>query len=474
MVGADGSHSQCRKLVTGRRDFFRQYPFAWFGILAEAPPSYDELIYAHSERGFVLVSTRSPTVQRLYFQCDPATAVDDWSDDRIWAEFTARLAPAGVAVQDGPIFKKDVLQFRSFVAEPMQRGRLFLVGDAAHTVPPTGAKGLNLAVADVQVLDRALGAWYSGDAAPLAAYTDTALRRVWRVQWFSWWMTSMLHRFPDSPTPATSTCAARSPSCSSSPARRRWPARWRSTTSALRPACDTGIYGHRRRHRHRDCRARAGRRPRPGETGDRRGLGRPAGRAHHRHVHVGARHQHRQRRDPHHAARLLRHHRGDPVGGERLLAGAGRGGAGERVVRRPVRAGPDLHLVACMGFAAGSALCGLAWDLESIVVFRVVQAIPGGILPVVTLTILYRIVPPERLGAAMGMYGLGIVVAPAIGPTLGGYLVEYVDWRLIFLINVPVGILGTIAAVLVPAALRAEPDGSVRLCSASAPSPPAW
>ena len=101
VVGADGSHSQCRKLVTGRRDFFRQYPFAWFGILAEAPPSYDELIYAHSERGFVLVSTRSPTVQRLYFQCDPATAVDDWSDDRIWAEFTARLAPAGVKVQDG-------------------------------------------------------------------------------------------------------------------------------------------------------------------------------------------------------------------------------------------------------------------------------------------------------------------------------------------------------------------------------------
>ena len=197
VVGADGSHSPCRRLVTGRRDFFRQYPFAWFGILAEAPPSYDELIYAHSDRGFVLVSTRSPTVQRLYFQCDPATAVDDWSDDRIWAEFSARLAPAGVQVQEGPIFKKDVLQFRSFVAEPMQRGRLFLVGDAAHTVPPTGAKGLNLAVADVRVLERALGAWYSGDTAPLAAYTATALRRVWRVQWFSWWMTSMLHRFSD-------------------------------------------------------------------------------------------------------------------------------------------------------------------------------------------------------------------------------------------------------------------------------------
>ena len=146
----------------------------------------------------MLVSTRSPSVQRLYFQCDPATEVDDWSDDRIWAEFTARLAPAGVKVQDGPIFKKDVLQFRSFVAEPMQRGRLFLAGDAAHTVPPTGAKGLNLAVADVRVLDRAFGAWYADrDGTLLDAYTATALRRVWRAQRFSWWMTSMLHLFSD-------------------------------------------------------------------------------------------------------------------------------------------------------------------------------------------------------------------------------------------------------------------------------------
>ena len=127
------------------------------------------------------------------------------------------------------------------------------------------------------------------------------------------------------------------------------------------------------------------------------------------------------------------------------------------------RFGPGRVYVWCLvGFAIGSALCGLAWDLESIVAFRVLQAIPGGILPVVTLTILYRIVPPERLGAAMGMYGLGIVVAPAIGPTLGGYLVEYVDWRLIFLINVPVGIIGTIAAVLVPAVLRTRPGGALR------------
>jgi p-hydroxybenzoate 3-monooxygenase len=198
VVGGDGSRTMCRHLVPGRRDFFRQYPFAWFGILAEAPPSSDELIYAHSERGFVLLSTRSPTVQRLYFQCDPATSVEDWSDDRIWSEFEARLAPSGATVKDGPIFKKDVLQFRSFVCEPMQHGRLFLAGDAAHTVPPTGAKGMNLAMADVRVLDRALGAYYDAkDAGLLEAYTDTALRRVWRAQWFSFWMTSMLHRFSD-------------------------------------------------------------------------------------------------------------------------------------------------------------------------------------------------------------------------------------------------------------------------------------
>jgi p-hydroxybenzoate 3-monooxygenase len=201
VIGADGSRTTTRFLIPEgevRTDFFRQYPFAWFGILAEAPPSSDELIYAHSERGFVLVSTRSPNVQRLYFQCDQATNTDDWSDDRIWSEFDARLGPAGVKVKTGAIFKKDVLQFRSFVCEPMQYGRLFLAGDSAHTVPPTGAKGLNLAMADVHVLDRALGAYYqSKDDGLLASYTDTALRRVWRAQWFSFWMTSMLHRFSD-------------------------------------------------------------------------------------------------------------------------------------------------------------------------------------------------------------------------------------------------------------------------------------
>jgi p-hydroxybenzoate 3-monooxygenase len=198
VIGADGSRTMCRYLVPERTDFFRQYPFAWFGILAQAPPSSDELIYAHSDRGFALISTRSPSVQRLYFQCDPTTNPDDWSDDRIWEELQARVAGAGATVKDGPIFKKDILQFRSFVCEPMQYGRLFLAGDAAHTVPPTGAKGLNLAVADVHVLDRALGSFYDAkDTGLLEAYTSTVLKRVWRAQHFSWWMTSMLHRFSD-------------------------------------------------------------------------------------------------------------------------------------------------------------------------------------------------------------------------------------------------------------------------------------
>lgn len=201
VVGADGSRTFCRFLIpegTVRTDFFRQYPFAWFGILAQAPPSSDELIYAHSDRGFALVSTRSPSVQRLYFQCDPDTDVDTWSEDQIWEEIQARVAGAGATVKTGPIFAKSVLQFRSFVCEPMQHGRLYLAGDAAHTVPPTGAKGLNLAVADVHVLDRALGAYYdANDTGLLESYTDTVLRRVWRAQHFSWWMTSMLHRFGD-------------------------------------------------------------------------------------------------------------------------------------------------------------------------------------------------------------------------------------------------------------------------------------
>ena len=199
LVGADGSRTQTRYLIPEgevRRDFFRQYPFAWFGILAEAPPSSDELIYAHSDRGFALISTRSPSVQRLYFQCDPETDVDDWSENRIWGELQERVAGAGATIKTGRIFQKSVLQFRSFVCEPMQYGRLFLAGDSAHTVPPTGAKGMNLAIADVYVLDRALGAYFeSKDTGLLESYTRTVLERVWRAQHFSWWMTSMLHLF---------------------------------------------------------------------------------------------------------------------------------------------------------------------------------------------------------------------------------------------------------------------------------------
>jgi p-hydroxybenzoate 3-monooxygenase len=201
VAGCDGSRTTTRYLIPEgeiRTDFFRQYPFAWFGILAQAPPSSDELIYAHSDRGFALISTRSPSVQRLYFQCDPETNPDDWSEDRIWEELQARVAGAGATIQTGPIFQKAILQFRSFVCEPMQYGRLYLAGDSAHTVPPTGAKGLNLAVADVHVLDRALGAYYDAkDTGLLEDYTSTVLKRVWRAQHFSWWMTSMLHRFSD-------------------------------------------------------------------------------------------------------------------------------------------------------------------------------------------------------------------------------------------------------------------------------------
>jgi p-hydroxybenzoate 3-monooxygenase len=201
VAGCDGSRTYTRFLMPlgeVRTDFFRQYPFAWFGILAEAPPSSDELIYAHSERGFALISTRSPSVQRLYFQCDPETNPDDWSDEQIWDEIQARVAGAGATIKTGTIFQRAILQFRSYVCEPMQYGRLYLAGDAAHTVPPTGAKGLNLAVADVHVLDRALGAFYEAkDTGLLESYTQTVLRRVWRAQHFSWWMTSMLHRFSD-------------------------------------------------------------------------------------------------------------------------------------------------------------------------------------------------------------------------------------------------------------------------------------
>jgi p-hydroxybenzoate 3-monooxygenase len=200
VAGCDGFHGVSRVSipVSMRREYTRVYPFGWFGILTEAPPSAPELIYTHHARGFALVSTRSPEIQRLYFQCDPHDDVDNWTEDRIWSEFRTRLATAdGWAPREGPVVQKNIVAMRSFVCEPMQHGRLFLAGDAAHIVPPTGAKGLNLAVADVWVLARALVAFYrAGRRDLLDTYSSTALARVWRAENFSWWMTSMLHTFP--------------------------------------------------------------------------------------------------------------------------------------------------------------------------------------------------------------------------------------------------------------------------------------
>lgn len=200
LVGADGSRSTCRQAVPepARTQYFREYPFAWFGILCEAPASAPELIYNHSDRGFALISQRTPTLQRMYFQCDPDTDVGDWSDDRIWDELQARLGANGHTLHEGPITSKSVLPFRSFVQEPMRHGNLLLAGDAAHTVPPTGAKGLNLALADVKVLAEELErAVVKKDASTLDDYTTRALARVWKAQHFSYWMTTMLHSLPD-------------------------------------------------------------------------------------------------------------------------------------------------------------------------------------------------------------------------------------------------------------------------------------
>ncbi|MEV7646518.1 4-hydroxybenzoate 3-monooxygenase [Arthrobacter sp. NPDC089319] len=199
LVGADGSRSFCRRAVKGEQDYKIEYPFAWFGILTEAPKSAPELIYANSPHGFALISQRSETVQRMYFQCDPAENVDDWSDDRIWAELQKRVdGPDGFQLKQGPIFDKTVLAFRSFVREPLSHGRMFLAGDAGHTVPPTGAKGLNLAFADVKVLFEAIDSFYAtGSDALLEGYSDLALQRVWKAQNFSYWMTSMLHTRKD-------------------------------------------------------------------------------------------------------------------------------------------------------------------------------------------------------------------------------------------------------------------------------------
>ncbi len=198
VVGSDGSRSVARAAVTGSSQggYFREYPFAWFGILCEAPPSSEELIYSNSPDGFALVSQRSATVQRMYFQCDPDTDSDAFSEAQLWDELQKRVP--GTELTQGPIFQRDVLRFRSFVAHELRRGRIALVGDAAHTVPPTGAKGMNLAIADVRLLAAALDALLlRGDERPLDAYPETASRRIWKAQHFSWWMTSMLHVAPD-------------------------------------------------------------------------------------------------------------------------------------------------------------------------------------------------------------------------------------------------------------------------------------
>ena len=202
IAGCDGFHGVCRGSVPDGvlQIFEREYPFGWLGILAEVAPSSEELVYAHHERGFALLSLRSPERSRYYVQCDPADVADDWPDDRVWDELRARTALDGWTLEEGPVLEKGVTPMRSFVAEPMQYGRLFLVGDAAHIVPPTGAKGLNLAVADARTLSDALVEWYGGGGRDhLDAYSETCLRRVWRAEQFSYWMTSMLHRTGDDP-----------------------------------------------------------------------------------------------------------------------------------------------------------------------------------------------------------------------------------------------------------------------------------
>jgi p-hydroxybenzoate 3-monooxygenase len=201
VAGCDGFHGVCRASVPDGvlRTFSREYPYGWLGILAAVPPSSDELVYAHHERGFALLSLRSPELSRLYVQCRADEDLAEWPDERIWEELDLRLGVDGWQLKHGPVREKSVTAMRSFVAAPMRYGRLFLAGDAAHIVPPTGAKGLNLAVADVAVLSEALVALVrDGRHEPADAYSDTCLRRVWRATHFSWWMTSMLHTQPGS------------------------------------------------------------------------------------------------------------------------------------------------------------------------------------------------------------------------------------------------------------------------------------
>ena len=198
VVGADGSRSVVREAVCGSatNGYFREYPFAWFGILCEAPPSSPELIYSNSPHGFALISQRSMSVQRMYLQCDPEMDPEAMTDEEIWEQLRIRVAPH--TLNEGPIFQRDVLRFRSFVARRLLNDRVALVGDSAHTVPPTGAKGMNLAVADVVVLARALESLFNeNDSRLLDRYEHDVLPRIWKAQHFSWWMTNMLHSSPD-------------------------------------------------------------------------------------------------------------------------------------------------------------------------------------------------------------------------------------------------------------------------------------
>ena len=199
IAGCDGFHGVCRPSVPdgALRFYEKTYPFGWLGILAKAKPASEELIYAHHERGFALLSMRTPEISRLYLQCRPDEDMAEWPDSRIWEELQRRFETVdGFRVNEGPVLQKGVTAMRSFVAEPMQYGRLFLAGDAAHIVPPTGAKGMNLAVADVRILAHALVRRFRhGSNDLLQRYSEICLRRVWRAQHFSWWMTSMLHRF---------------------------------------------------------------------------------------------------------------------------------------------------------------------------------------------------------------------------------------------------------------------------------------
>jgi p-hydroxybenzoate 3-monooxygenase len=199
IAGCDGFHGICRPSIPDGvlSVFERDYPFGWLGILAESPPPDHELIYSYTDRGFALYTMRSMTLARLYLQCDHDEEIENWPDARIWDELHQRLGGAR-QLQEGAMLQKGITPMRSFVVEPMQYGRLFLAGDSAHIVPPTGAKGMNLAFADVVYLSRALEAFYKGQGNDsLERYTATCLRRVWYAQRFSWWMTQLLHRFPN-------------------------------------------------------------------------------------------------------------------------------------------------------------------------------------------------------------------------------------------------------------------------------------